>query len=134
LVGISHTYLHNSHLALVDLGLRYFILFLHISSIFLDISSSLFISLSYSSLFHNIIISSYLLRILHISSAFGSKRRERGDGGHISRGNLSNIIFTPDVELRIFLRPTKAYVWSEFLKEACDWSGFSLQRSVIGQN
>ena len=69
LIGISQTYLNNSHLASVDSGsyvftfTSYFFIFLRIFFIFLHISF--------------IVLHIYFI-VLHISSAFGPERRRRG--------------------------------------------------------
>ena len=44
---------------------------------------------------------------------------------------LANFIFTPGVELGIFLHLTVAYDWSEFPTEACDWSEFPKNRDSV---
>ena len=95
MVGISHTYLHDSHQIQG-----------HISSYLLHIPSNFFISSLYFCIF---------------LQNLGPKE---GGGGKISRDVLANFIFTPGVEIRIFPSPTETYDWSEFPSEACDWLEF----------
>ena len=43
------------------------------------------------------------------------------------RGVLANFIFISGVDLGMFLSPTEAYDWSEFLTEPYDWSEFPME-------
>ena len=112
MVGISYTYLDDSHLASVNSGSCFFI-FLHI----LQFSSYLFTFPYIFSIFRHISFIFFIF-LQHLGPKVGEGKIV------FFLIHLANIIFTPEVDFGIFLSPTEAH----------DRSVFSPRRPTFGRN